>query len=670
MGRICGALALLLACGMARAEQRPNLIFVFADDQRHDCLGVVQREQGESGRFPWLKTPAMDRLAREGTRFRNAFVVSALCSPSRAAFLTGRYNHANGIINNHSGFPLNAETHASLLRAAGYRTGYFGKWHMQNQPDRPGFDHFASFTGQGLYESARFRIDGKEVVKPGWTDDLATEYAISFLEKERDRPFALVLGFKAPHGPFDPPARLANAYAGESARAVPNLLTRAGFNLDLPANLPKIENGRAPVNLNYFRCITAIDENLGKLLDALDRLKLTDNTVVVYSSDNGFYWGEHGLGDKRSAYEESIRIPLLVRYPGKVPAGAVRKEIALNIDLAPTFLDWAGLLIPKSMQGKSWRSLLETQGNASTPWRTSFLYEYFFEAGPPTAGRSAGGYQTPTLTAARTETAKLIRYEGHPEWTELFDLVADPYETRNVREDPRYAGLLAQLEAEWRKLVDATGYRIPDHVDKPRPAPSPRRSGTVLEYDFAKDQGDTVVDASAGQNHGQAFHAGVVPGRAGGRARHFRGDGWIEVPKSPSLALDGVAFRVEIDCLPEKGAGIVAARGGAAAGWGLFLDEGSAKVVLNHSGKTHTLVGKPVRLGEWTRLTLELRQDGTCTLSQDGKETATTQTPGPFPRDPNDGLQIGMDRGSPVWADMATRGFQGKIGLVRIRMGN
>ncbi|MBA4062445.1 MAG: hypothetical protein C0501_01825 [Isosphaera sp.] len=459
-------LAAVLGRPTAAADPpRPNFVFLFADDQRYDALGVVQKEHGAKGRFPWFKTPNMDRLAADGVRFRNAFVVNALCSPSRACFLSGRYSHANGIWDNRTPLDEGLATHATLLRAAGYSTGYVGKWHQGTQPARPGFDWSASFTGQGAYFGANFLVNGKSEKADDWTDDRSAAYAVRFLEADRakDKPFLLVVGFKAPHGPFDPPKRLADAFAGEVARAVPSLGLLPGFNPGV--GKPKEVGETVPVNLNYFRCVAGVDENVGKVLDALDRLKLAGNTVVVYSSDNGYYHGEHGLGDKRSAYEESMRIPLLVRDPRSGPGGVTRDDLVLNVDLAPTLLDLAGVPVPKEMHGKSWRPLL-AKDPPRGPFRASFFYEYFREDGPKKGAPAAtpGGYNTPTTTAVRTAAHKLIRYRDRPEWTELFDLAADPYETKNRFAAPALAEVRAALEKEHDRLAKELGYAVPAGV--------------------------------------------------------------------------------------------------------------------------------------------------------------------------------------------------------------
>lgn len=463
------ALVLPLAA-LAAADRKPNFLFVFTDDQRWDAMGVVQREQGERGRYPWFTTPHMDRLAAEGMRFRNAFVTNSLCAPSRAVLLTGRHSHLNGIVNNHTPFAATNVTHATVLRAAGYTTAYIGKWHMGSQSgQRPTFDYSASFVGQGRYVDCPIEVNGVATPSRGWVDDVTTDYAIEFMRKNRDRPFSVTLGFKACHGPFDPPERAKERFAGARARTVPNMTVRAIYrDADAPAftkaKAAAAAGADTEASLGYFRCISAADDNLGRLLAALDELQLADDTVVIFSSDNGYYHGEHGLGDKRSAYDESLRIPLLVRYPRLVAKGAVRDEMVLNLDLAPTLIDLAGAKIPAEMQGLSWKPLLAGQ---RAPWRDAFFSAYFFEANFPT---------TPTVTAVRTATAKLIKYPGHDEWTEVFDLAADPYELKNLARDPAAAALRAKLEAEYAAQVKATGFHIPDYADKPGEPPAKKKN--------------------------------------------------------------------------------------------------------------------------------------------------------------------------------------------------
>ncbi len=458
-------LALSCVCRISAAEtppaRKPNFVFIFTDDQRYDAMSVVQKEQGEKGRFPWLKTPNMDRLAAEGVRFRNAFVVNALCAPSRASVLTGCYGHVNGVVNNHTPFPAANTTCTTLLRGAGYTTGYVGKWHMGSQSgQRPGFDFSASFVGQGKYFDCPIEVNGKPTPSTGWVDDVSTDYAEKFIREQAEKPFLLILGFKTCHGPFSPPPRHAATYENEQARSVPNLTARAVYRQDAP-DAPRVPGPRAGTNLGMFRAITAVDENIGRLLKVLDDLKLAGDTMVVFSSDNGFYLGEHGLGDKRTAYEESLRVPMIARFPGRAGAGKVVDRMVLNVDVAPTFLDFAGVAPAGTVHGRSWRPLF-----AETPpqdWRKAFFYSYFFER----------GFGTPATTAVRTETAKLVKYPGHDDWTEVFDLQKDPYELKNLATDPASASLRAELEAEYEKQSAAIAFRVPTFADAPAKDPPP-----------------------------------------------------------------------------------------------------------------------------------------------------------------------------------------------------
>lgn len=451
-------LALFISHSYA-AERKPNFLFIYLDDQRWDAMSVVQKEQGEKGRFPWLKTPNMDRLAAEGVRFRNAFVTLPLCAPSRASFLTGQYNHLNGVANNHTPFPENNVTHASILSDAGYETAYIGKWHHNGQRGkRPGFKYSASYIGQGKYMNCPFEINGQTTQTHGWVDDVSTDFAIEYMKEKRDKPFSVIVGFKSCHGPFAPPERAKDRFAGESFRPVPNLDVTAIYREEDETTGGEKRKGGG-INLNYFRTISAVDDNVGRLLSALQEMGVADDTVVVFTSDNGFYHGEHGLADKRSLYEESIRVPMLVKYPRLMLKGKVSDEMVLNIDIAPTFLELAAADVPKEMQG---RSLVPLLTGKAKDWRKSFLAEYFEENNFP---------QTPSTVAVRTEDAKLIKYPENEEWTELFDLKRDPYETKNLAADSAHKNLRRRMEAEFDKQVKETKYRVPEYADELSTAP-------------------------------------------------------------------------------------------------------------------------------------------------------------------------------------------------------
>lgn len=432
----------------AETPQRPNFVFIYADDMRWDAIGAVQREQGEKARFPWLETPNLDRLAKQGLRFRQSFVVNSLCSPGRACVMTSRYSHLNGIIGNGLPLPTDTVTVATRLQEAGYTTGYCGKWHMDGQRERPGYDFSASFVGQGRYVDCPILLNGKETPTQGWIDDVSTDYAIRFIDEQKsDKPFFLWLGFKSPHGPrggTNLPDRVRDLYSDAMSRSVPNL--------DVPAIYATAGEGKQrakPANQDahrdYMRHITAIDQCVGRVLDAIDRSPQGQRTIIILTSDNGYYLGEHGLGDKRSAYDESLRVPLLIRIPGQ--QGGLRDEMVLNLDYGPTILDLAGAPSLPDAQGKSFRLLLE--GKAMIDWRRQYFYEYFRER----------NFAAPTVLALRTETHKLITYPGHDEWTEVFDLVNDPYETKNLVSN---AELLADLRSKLEAEQKVTKFRMPE----------------------------------------------------------------------------------------------------------------------------------------------------------------------------------------------------------------
>jgi len=436
----------------AAPAARPNLVFIYCDDLRWDAMGVVQREQGATARFPWIQTPRLDQLAAESVRFRESFVVTSLCSPGRANVMTSRHGHLTGVVGNQQHLPSNVVTFAQHLRAAGYTTGYFGKWHMRDQRDRPYYDQVASFVGQGRYFDCPLLVNGVETPTKGWVDDVTTDYAARFVAAQpRDRPFFLWLGFKSPHGPRggeNLPPRVKSLYGDAVARPTPNTSRRAIFQA---ADYDTSKQGVAAPNLeghrDYFRHVTAIDSCVGTLLDALDRTGRRENTLVIFTSDNGYYLGEHGLGDKRSAYDESLRVPLLVRLPGSnAPRGTVNDALTLNLDHAPTLLDFAGAAPLPAAQGRSLRPLLA--GERPADWRTAFFYAYFREA----------QYPAPTVLAVRTATHKLVTYPGRKDWTEVFDLAADPYEVRNLTGD---AALRTRLESVYAAEAQQAEFRWP-----------------------------------------------------------------------------------------------------------------------------------------------------------------------------------------------------------------
>ncbi len=649
------------------AADRPNILVMITDDQRYDALSVVQKEQGEKGRFPWFQTPHLDRLAAEGVRFRNAFVVNSLCAPSRAVMLTGRYNHLNGIASNFRPFPLDNVTYATILRQAGYVTGYFGKWHMDSQRERPGFDFFASFIGQGVYFDCPLLVQGVETPTQGWVDDVTTDYALKFIRETtaQKKPWLVVLGFKAPHGPFTPPERAKDRFTGCLARRTPNFDVRPPY---LPETRTKQATGEAPesaqvaVNLDYFRSISGVDDCVGRILAGLEECGVAEETLIIFQSDNGFYLGEHGLGDKRSAYDESLRIPLLARYPKSIVKGLVRDEMVLNLDLAPTILDFAGLPIPSQMQGQSWRPLAEGK---QVPWRKSWLYEYFAE--------KQRNSRVPDVVAVRTESAKLITYPGHDDWTELFDLKNDPYETKNLYRDPAAAALRATMEAELERLKKEVDYRVPDYVDRPDwwggSPPDPNAPPEVcLDYHLGEaGEGDTIVDRSGRANNGVNRGTVVRQSSDGQTVRYFDGNSLIEVPNSATLNPADMSWTAEVVFRPQASDGVLLARGGQSQGYALWLRDGRpvwTVVVTNQA----VAVESPEQVIGWTTVTGVITPQRQAALYVNGKLVGKKPLPDFISTDPHDSMQIGADTGSPI-VPIGSPRFKGEMKRVTIYRG-
>lgn len=477
--------ASLFAAGTPAA--RPNILFIFSDDHAQQAVSAYGSKVNQ--------TPHMDRLARDGMKFNHALVTNSICTPSRATLLTGKYSHANGtpVFNNFDG---SQPTVAKMLQAAGYHTGMIGKWHLGSMPT--GFDRWIILPGQGIYFNPDFITPHGRVTIEGHVTPITTQLGLEFLEtRPKDKPFFLMLHQKAPHRAWEPdpknkalfknrtfpePATLWDDYATRPAALPENEqrvavdLTRRDLKLEPPANLPpgpqrqqwlaakptEIEitapdgskrtlTGKELVQWKYQRymqdylaCVQGVDDSVGEVLDYLDRHDLAKNTIVIYSSDNGWYMGELGLFDKRFMYEPGMHIPLLVRGPGIKP-GSVTDLFALNTDFAPTFLDLAGLPTPAEMHGRSLLPILH--GEKPADWRTSAYYRYYHDP---------GHHNTRSHLGVRTATHKLIYYWKKDAW-EFYDLVKDPNEQNNLINDPKQAAKIAELKAEITRLQKQFG---------------------------------------------------------------------------------------------------------------------------------------------------------------------------------------------------------------------
>lgn len=422
------------------AEERPNFVFILTDDQRYDAMSCAGH--------PFAKTPNIDRIANEGARFANAFVTTSLCSPSRGSFLTGRYAHSHGVLDNSTKFNDEVPTFPLVLQKAGYRTAYIGKWHMDgDEGPHPGFDRWISFKGQGVYDNPILNIDGKDQKTPGYITDLLTDFAVDWLKQKRGAPFCLYLSHKAVHGPFKPAARHAKLYSDVKITKPPveDVTGRPEWIKQRQEVAKMSDEAYAERIRNYYRTLAAVDESVGRVLKTLEEIGELDNTVVVFCGDNGFFEGEHGMMDKRAAYEESIRIPFVMRYPKMIKPKTVIEEMVLNIDVCPTFLDLAGVPAPNGVQGRSFKPLLKGNNNG---WREDWLYEYFRDA----------NFVTPPMRAVRTKRWKYVEYPDLPGAEELYDLKSDPKELKNLAKDPSAAKVLEDMKARLKRLMEETKY--------------------------------------------------------------------------------------------------------------------------------------------------------------------------------------------------------------------
>lgn len=435
----------------AAANPRPNVLVILTDDQRWDAMGCAGH--------PVLKTPHLDRLASEGARFANAFVTTSLCSPSRASMLSGLYGHRHGVLNNFTEYPDKLPSYPKQLRAAGYETAYFGKWHMgeTNAVPRSGFDFWMSHGGQGNYFDTEWNINGQRQLIKGYYTTVVTEQAVQWLQRPHPKPFLLVIGQKAPHGgPIQPEPKYEHALDDVRIAKPANFdAWSKGKPAWLAESYPTWHGAGGPL-YNYFdydkfvkaylATLLSVDDSVGRIYEALRQTGQLDRTVIVFTSDNGFALGEHGRVDKRTMYEESLRVPLLVRYPPLVPKAKVIDQMVLNLDLAPSLLDICGAKPLRGIDGRSWKPLLEGKTKG---WRTSFLYFYNYEKEFP---------YTPNVRGVRMDRWKYIFYphgDGSPDRysAELYDLQADPLEVNNRIDDPQCADVVKDLQREHRRLM-------------------------------------------------------------------------------------------------------------------------------------------------------------------------------------------------------------------------
>ena len=447
-----------------RRAGRRNVIVVLSDDHRYDFMSFMDEAPG------FLETPNMDRMARQGAHLANAFVSTSLCSPSRASILTGQYMHHHRVVDNQRPVPQGTVFFPQYLRKAGYQTAFVGKWHMGHEHDapRPGFDHWVSFKGQGTYQDPTLNVNGTRGTYKGYTADVLTDQALAWLKHSRDpdRPFYLHLAYKAVHYPFQPAPRHRGRYADAKVqrpetmanternyRTQPHWVRERRYSIHGVDHMETGPYDHDPVPSfdalyrQYAETVHGLDENLGRLLAYLEASGLAESTLVLYMGDNGFALGEHGFYDKRDAFEESIRVPMLAWAPGFIKPGTRIEAMVQNIDVAPTVLEAAGVAPPQDaeMDGRSFLPLL---GGKQVPWRDHILYEYHWEWNFPA---------TPTLFAIRTGRYKYIYYHGLWDDDGFYDLETDPLERHNLIHVPAFRKRIEVMKRQLFNELEASG---------------------------------------------------------------------------------------------------------------------------------------------------------------------------------------------------------------------
>ncbi|MBI1348322.1 sulfatase-like hydrolase/transferase [bacterium] len=457
------------------AMARPNVVLIITDDQRADAMSCAGH--------PYLKTPRMDQIAAEGIRFKNAFCTTSLCSPCRATILSGLYAHGHGVVNNFTDYPVKLASFPRHLQTAGYKTAYIGKWHMGEDDDskRPGFDYFVTHKGQGKYFDTEFNFNGNDRrVVPGYYTHVVTEMALDWLKQQPgEQPFSLILGHKAPHSFYVPEPKYEHVFDSVDIR-YPASAFRMGdkpawfktrlttwhgiygplfdFRKKFPDSSPAAVKDFAAMTRAYWGTLISVDESVGKIYDHLQSTGQLDNTVFLFTTDNGILNGEHGMVDKRTMHEPSIRVPLLVRYPKLTPVDQpkVVEQMVLHTDIAPSILELCEAEPLPYIHGKSWVKLATTGDPA---WRKSWFYEYNYEKQFP---------YTPNVRGVRTNRWKYIHSppgDGTADhhMAELYDLKTDPEENRNLIAVPQFAYKVRELQAELFRCMAETG-AFPDRM--------------------------------------------------------------------------------------------------------------------------------------------------------------------------------------------------------------
>jgi N-acetylglucosamine-6-sulfatase len=658
---ITALLGLSSLIGSLQAESKqPDILFVLVDDLRWDALGFMDH--------PFIETPNIDSLREQGAMMANAFVTTSICCPSRATFLTGTLANQHGVIDNETS-EYNPEVTPPLtkyLQEAGYNTAMIGKWHMgHHAAPRPYFDFWLSFKGQGVYNDPLFNINGENIQQTGYTTDLLTDYAIDFIDKQpTDQPYFCMLSHKAVHEPFQPAPRHKDAFGAGTTTPEPaswsedfadkpnwqkrqrsrdvrwHYRTRDYEEEQLPAAIPPEPWKKNKKYVDQLRCLSAVDDGIGRIIEVLRKRGTLDNTLIVFTSDNGYFHLEHRRWDKRLAYEESLRIPMVVVYPGHIEPGSSVAKLITNADFAPTILSYAGLPVPHQMQGSSMKPLFE---DPDPSWRDAVFYEYWKEL----------VHAIPTMTAVRTDRYKLITYPEIDDIDELFDLQDDPHEMNNLAVDPEFAGLHASMKEQLEKARATHQWRLDVF---PKNLPRVRGDEGVL-LDLAVENGAFMDKARSGL----AVRQRKLELRED--SLYFDGDlSAIQVPFDKATDPAGWPFRIDVAVLPESD-GVIAVQSTPGYGFKIFVQDGRPGVSVHCKtwiDTSTTIDGPESIIGKWTYLQV-LIDYNRLTFLVDGIVAESVSLPLPFKGSPKTPLVIGGKGSHPVVDGVPDEPFAGAI---------
>jgi len=628
----------------AAAPKRPDILFILVDDLRWDGLSYKGH--------PYVKTPHIDKLREAGASLDNAFCSTSICCPSRATFLTGTYANTHGVIDNETSEynPAVTPPLTKHLQEAGYKTAMIGKWHMGHSAEpRPYFDHWISFKGQGEYHDVAVNVDGKKEQWQGYTTDILTDKAIAFINRQpKDRPWFCMLSHKAVHEPFKPHPRHKDAFGKYKVDIEPESWSsdfsgkpkwhrrQRSRDVRWAYRTRNYETETLPETIEHeawkkgqkkyikqFRCLASVDDGIGKLLTVLKDRGTLDNTLVIFSSDNGYFHGEHRRWDKRLAMEESMRIPMVITYPGHIEKGDTVDALVSSVDFAPTVLDYAGIDIPQMMQGRSMRPLFEGR---TTGWRDSVFYEYWVDL----------VHSIPTMTAVRTDRYKLIQYPEIDDVDELYDLKADPNEMNNLATNPEYIELHQQMKKLMLAKKQETGWR-PDVFPKNLP-----------RYRGSRDLNlELITEPTTFSGDGK----GIIKRR-------------YDEDADPS----SWPWRIEIDVNPESD-GVIASQASPGYGFKIFVQDGrpGIAVLCKTWIALHTIIDAPDSvIGKWTNIQASIDYNRVI-FKVDGRLIESRPLPQPFKGRTYKPFIIGGVGNNKVSDDVPHTPFRGQIRKLTIQ---